>query len=144
MIKVIVEKPRPDFRVFIDLLFGYQRNVDSEGDASKVYSRDWQDLYLRDRESKEPPVEIYSLTEIPLLFAVSSQSSRLEELAAIYLYLYCGTSIEVDDEVLPDITIKHLKSKYSEELKNAKHSIWHQSSEKNPYPSFLSVDKKTI
>ncbi|WNO10070.1 hypothetical protein [Teredinibacter sp. KSP-S5-2] len=96
MFTVIVKKPRPDFRVFIDLLFGEGRSVDSEGDANSVHSRDWRDLYLKDRESDDPKVELYSEAVSPLYFEVESESQRLEELAALYLYLYCGDSIQSD------------------------------------------------
>ena len=51
---ISVKKRRPDFRVFIDLLFGPDREVDSDGDAHEVYSRQWRDLYLRDRETNSP------------------------------------------------------------------------------------------
>ena len=88
MIKVIVKNPRPDFRVFGDLLFGFDRNVDSEGDAFPVCSREWRDLYLKDRESDEAHVELSSEAVVPLQFKVESKSQRLEELAALYLYYY--------------------------------------------------------
>lgn len=44
MFTVTVRKPRPDFRVFIDLLFGPGWNVDTDGDADPVWSRDWREL----------------------------------------------------------------------------------------------------
>ncbi|MDP2596562.1 hypothetical protein [Alteromonas stellipolaris] len=135
MIKVLVREPRPDFRVFIDLLFGRGRNVDSEGDAFPVFSREWRDLYLKDRESEEPAVEIYAEETSPLIFEIKSESSRLEELAALYLYLYCGYSISKDKDYLADDIVSVLKDKYLRELEMANCSIWHKSSESNPYPN---------
>ncbi len=88
MWRYLVKKPRPDFRVFIDLLYGFKHNVDTEGDSDFVASREWRDLYIKDRESNDPPVEIFSEEIEPLGFEVKSKSNRLEELAALYLYIY--------------------------------------------------------
>lgn len=61
MFTLTVRKPRPDFRVFIDLLFGPGRNVDTDGDADPVWSRDWRELSITDRESDAPTVEIHAV-----------------------------------------------------------------------------------
>lgn len=135
MIKVQVNKPRPDFRVFGDLLFGIDNDVDTEGDAYPVYSRDWRDLFLKDRKSDNPKVEIYSEESSPLLFKIESKSTKLRELAALYLYMYCGDSISIDGVELSDQIIKDLLKKYPKELKRANESVWHGSSEENPYPN---------
>jgi len=138
VIKVIVKDPRPDFRVIIDLLFGYEHNVDTEGDAFPVCSRHWRDLHIKNRESDEPRLELYSEVADPLIFKVESKSQRLEELAALYLYLYCGESIEMNGDALPNKTLEELELKYSIELSRAKRSIWHNSNEDNPYPNIAN------
>ncbi|SFM22440.1 hypothetical protein [Marinobacter zhejiangensis] len=135
MMKVIVDKPRPDFRVFFDLLFGQGRNVDSEGDAYPVFSREWRDLYFKDREGDEPKVEIYAEIGNPLEFEVESKSVRLEELSALYLFLFCGDSISKGGIDLGVDAVNQLKIKYSGELLRAENSIWHNSNENNPYPN---------
>lgn len=135
MIVVIVNHDRPDFRVFADLLFGYERNVDSEGDAFPVFSREWRELYLKDRESEEPPIEIHAKEADPLRFEIESKSKRLEELTSIYMYKYCGESIIIDGLKIPQDEVSNLSAKYSKELKLANNSIWHQSNENNPYPN---------
>lgn len=135
MIKVIVKNPRPDFRVFVDLLFGFGRNIDSDGDSNPVYSRSWRELYISDRESDEPHVELYSELLDPLQFEVKSKSKRLEELAALYLYLSCGVSMEKDGVFFSEQDIQALKLNYVKEITRADNSIWHQSGEKNPYPN---------
>ena len=58
MFIVKVNQSRPDFRVFIDLLYGYGHNVDTDGDSFRPESREWKYLYIKDRESDEPPVSI--------------------------------------------------------------------------------------
>lgn len=135
MIKVIANNLRPDFRVFVDLLFGYGRDVDSDGDAFPVFSREWRELYLKDRESDEPPIEICAEELNPLEFKIESKSQRLEELASIYLYQYCGDSMSIDGLRLSQGKINELNAKYSGELNRAIHSIWHSSNENNPYPN---------
>ena len=58
MFIVKVNQSRPDFRVFIDLLYGYGHYVDTDGDSFRPESREWKYLYNKDRESDEPPVSI--------------------------------------------------------------------------------------
>jgi hypothetical protein len=130
---VEISKERPDFRVFIDLLYGFGRNIDSEGNSNPVYSRAWTELYIKDRESDDAAVEIFSTQEQPSIFTVSSSSCRLEELAALYLFLTCGKSIVGADS--KPVNISELKNKYSAELVRAANAVWHKSSPDLPYPN---------
>lgn len=125
---VEVDRNRPDFRVFIDLLYDHDRNVDTEGDSNPVYSRTWTHLYIADRESDDPSVEIFAVEDRPGFFAVESESDRLEELTALYLFLSCGTSIADGASHLNAHRISLLKGKYSVELHRADHAVWHKSS----------------
>ncbi len=135
MFIVRVNKSRPDFRVFIDLLYGYGHNVDTDGDSFRPESREWRYLYIKDCESDEPPVLITHSQNDKLEFEITSKSERLEELSAIYLYKYCGKSILKSNSPLKDEEIKSLISKYSININVADSSVWHQSSESNPYPN---------
>ncbi|KCZ53182.1 hypothetical protein HY29_17600 [Hyphomonas beringensis] len=132
---VTVDKPRPDFRVFVDLMYGPDRNVDTEGDAINVWSRDWRELYIRDREHDTPRVEIYAAPEQPLKFAVISDDAELAELVALYLYLSCGAVIERNGHAFSAEEILRLKKKYTDEVTRAANSIWHQSGIDNPFPN---------
>lgn len=132
---VKIDRPRPDFRVFIDLLFGPGRNVDTDGDADIVWSRDWRELYIKDRESDAPPLEIYAAPESPSQFEIKSEDPRLAELAAVYLHVYCGHTIEYGGASLSRNEVEALQKPYQQELKRANASIWHESSEKNPFPN---------
>lgn len=134
MYSVTVNKTRPDFRVFIDLLFGAERNVDTDGDAEPVWSREWRELYLKDREADVPRVEIYAPESDPSRFQVNSENPRLCEIATLYLYLHCGELIECNGETLTQAQIKALQAKYAFELSRAERAVWHQSTEDNPYP----------
>ena len=135
MHRVTIVKDRPDCRVFIDLLFGANRNVDSEGNSNPVNSRTWSGLYLTDRESDAPFVEITRLNENPDIFEVESASGDLEELTALYLFIYSGRAIEADNKSLEKPQIELLKEKYALQLQRAEASIWHRSSNENPYPN---------
>ncbi len=129
---VEIDRERPDFRVFIDLLYGENRNVDTEGDSDPVYSRSWTYLYIADRESDDPPIEIFARDGQPSSFVVESESVRLEELAALYLLLTSGKSIS--GSTSRPIDVSELRAKYSLELHRAANAIWHKSSRDLPYP----------
>jgi hypothetical protein len=132
MHQVDIVKERPDFRVFIDLLFGPGRNVDTEGDSSPVNSRTWSCLFIKDRENNSPHVEIERVDD--RLFQVDSASTDFEELVALYLFLFCGKNIKANGELLNEIQIELLKEKYERHLQRAESSTWHHSSDINPYP----------
>lgn len=135
MYTVIVNRPRPDFRVFIDLLYGPDTAVDSDGDSDPVWSREWHDLYLRARESDAPKVEIYAAPETPDKFGICSEDYYLTELAAFYLFLHCGDRISKDGKSLTQSDLETFRSKYALEIKRAEASIWHNSSDDCPYPN---------
>lgn len=131
---VTVNGNRPDFRIFVDLLYGVDRNVDTDGDSDPVSSRTWSYLYIADRESDDPSVEIEALVEQPKMFSVESKSERLEELTALYLFICCGAEITDSSTTLSSEQIEVLKVRYSVELSRAAVSRWHRSSDEEPYP----------
>jgi hypothetical protein len=131
---IVVSRDRPDFRVFIDLLYGADRNVDTDGNSDPVNSRTWTHLYIADRENSDPSVEIFAIQEQPLLFSVQSSSQELEELAALYLYMTCGESISKSSQPLGSNIISSLQDKYRTELQRAKNAVWHRSSNDSPSP----------
>jgi len=130
---VNVTGPRPDFRVFISLLYGDRRKVYTDGDFFPVHTRNWSWLHLQDHESEGPSIDIYS-PEYSDSFEVTSESPRLAELAAYYLFEYCGDSIQTKGKMLSDGEIATLSWKYLTELERARESVWHQSSDRNPNP----------
>ncbi len=134
MYRIPIDKNRPDFRVFIDLLYGAERNVDTDGDSNPVNSRTWTYLYIADRESDDPSVEIYASEKDLGTFEVVSESRELETLAALYLFLCCGTTIKVGDSELNQQDIEKLKKLYAPQLQRAESAVWHHSSNEKPYP----------
>lgn len=141
MFTVTVHKPRPDFRVFIDLLFGAGRNVDTDGDADPVWSRDWRELYITDRQSNAPKVGLYAAADDPTRFDVRSESTPLAELSAVYLYSYCGEALERDGMAVTLDECTHLKAIYADQLARADRAVWHRSSADDPFPSLEVIDE---
>src|SRR5262245_33520654 len=135
MHRVTINRDRPDFRVFIDLLYGAGRNVDTDGDSIPVNSRTWTCLYIADRESDDPEVVIGPVEEGSNEFEVNSESPRLEELSALYLFLYCGSGILSSSGALGAERIRSLKEKYASDLERAQLAIWHKSTDEKPYPN---------
>lgn len=135
MYRILVEKNRPDFRVFIDLLYGAERNVDTDGDSDPVNSRTWSYLYIADRESDDPSIEICANEKEPSTFEVQSESMDLVTLAALYLFLYCGASIKLDDRALEQQEVDVLKKRYASQLRRAENAIWHLASNEKRYPN---------
>ena len=138
---VKIDRERPDFRVFIDLLFGREWNVDTEGNSHPVNSRTWTSLYIADRTRSEPPVTIDAREDDPRLFQVDSASARLEELAAMYLFLFSGSTIVGPEGTLNGAQRLALQANYSAELQRADEALWHQSSDSNPYPNLTAVQR---
>ena len=137
MYTVEIDRDRPDFRVFVDLLYGHGRNVDTEGNSYPVNSRSWTELYIKDRESNDPAVDIALREGAPAKLEITSGSSRLEELAALYLCISCGQSLWQEGAYLPPERISQLRVTYAMELARADASVWHQSSDACPYPNGL-------
>ena len=135
MYKITVIRDRPDFRVFIDLLYSQEHNVDTDGDAIPVNSRNWTYLYIKDRMSDDPSVEIVAQHNDLSTFEVKSKSKKLAELTAIYLFDSCGSAIEYDGKPLDKTVIDELHREYDKELTKAQNSIWHRSTDKTPYPN---------
>lgn len=109
-------------------------NVDTEGNSFDVFTRTWSWLYIKYRESDEPPLNIDQDGE-PQFFIVESDSERAEKLAAIYLFEYAGDYIEKDGSELTEDEISRCRARFELELARARESIWHQSSPDNPYPN---------
>lgn len=135
MHSVKINRNRPDFRVFIELLYGPNWNVDSDGNSIPVWSRTWTRLYLADRKGGSHPVVISPSDDEPAVLCVESQSQDLEELAAVYLHHYSGSEIVKDSVLLSADQVATLKARFTSEIARADSARWHKSSAENPYPS---------
>ena len=135
MYRVKINAARPDYRVFIDLLYGNERDVDTDGNSIPVNSRNWTCLYIKDRDGGDPCLNIFACDSDETRFEVTSDAPQLEELAALYLYLYCGSVITYIDKNLIFEDIQKLKDLYASQLRRAENSIWHKSTNVAPYPN---------
>lgn len=147
MYEVYIKTERPDFRVFIGLIYSDKHDVDTEGNANPVNSRDWTELYIKDRQSNDPPIEIWEnlvydekkdvyvpVHKNQLVLVVKSALSNFEEIVAIYLFLFSGDEIYFNGKKLQPSEIEYLKEKHQVALQKANSSKWHCSSNFNPYP----------
>jgi hypothetical protein len=129
--QVKVNSARPDFRVFIDLLYSPSRDVDTSGNCKYPADRTWTDLYIRDRESCRPPINIWvpevhwgdDDSCIDYVFNIESQDTSSAEAAAIYLFDYCGESIAEDGTLLGEMERETLRERYAEWILRAKRSM---------------------
>lgn len=129
---------RPDYRVFIDLLFGAGHDVAPDGDSRPVHSRRWTFLYLADRSGDRAVVRIRALAGEPLGFGVESTSERLEQLAAVYLCDYCGSGLSTPAGPVAASELARLRRGFEHELARAAASIWHRSCDEVPYPNLAT------
>jgi hypothetical protein len=83
-------------------------------------------------------VTIEASEDDPGLFEVKSASTRLEELAAMYLFLSSGSAMVTPQGILNDEQRITLKTGYAAELKRAAQAVWHESSDSNPYPNLTA------
>ncbi|WP_457356353.1 hypothetical protein [Roseateles sp. P5_D6] len=75
------------------------------------------------------------------IFQVESASTRLEELAALYLFLCSGSAIASSQGPLGDAQRAELQAGYGTELQRAAKAVWHQSSDSNPYPNLPALQR---
>ena len=133
--KVKIIKNRPDFRVFLDLLDYLDKNSNGTGDSIPIYTRTWTEFYMEDREEPHYFIDIFPTDEDDSYFEIKSNNSDFAEMCSVYLYEYCGKSIETEGKKLSIQTISDLQDKFSVELTRARESVFHQSSENNPHPN---------
>ena len=135
--RVRVNRDRPDFRTVIAFLYGDFHEVDTEGNSSNPASREWTALYIKDRKSDDPSVDIGAVSTDPLLLEVSSKDEMMALRVAMFLYDRCGTAVfSVEKEVDIEKAWAAIDSDWNLKaaMARAKHSIWNRSTLDNPYP----------
>ena len=138
-LNIHIHAPRPDFRVVANFLFAsHTHNFDSDGDSYPVSSRQWTELYLSSRVWKNYTVSIYALQNEPLILRV--HASRPSISYAIAYFLALETQGQIFTPKGQQLSLQYLEQKLKNfaldrRLAIAKHSIWRESSEENPYPN---------
>lgn len=130
-LNVRVNSARPDFRTFLHLAYGIEANVDTDGDAKPVYTREWTYLYMRLREDGAKPVRAEAVDGD--WWAVESDDAALAEVVALYLFEVCGAAIERDGHSVAPETVAAAREAHARALKRAQGSPWHRSCEDDPY-----------
>lgn len=107
---VNIVKPRPTMMDVIEVLYGKDANVDTDGDSNPADSTEWTSLWIRKRGSDIPPVDIEVCTHSSW-FEVSSDDVAQEELIAFYLFTKSGDKIRNGLGDLSDDDIRNLKTR---------------------------------
>lgn len=134
---VVVVRPRPDWRVFLTLAYGAEADVDTDGDAMPVHTRHWSWLHMRLRREGAAHLEMERVNdaEDPRLWRVRSTDDALAEVVALYLFEACGSEIARGSvRIGPDALAKG-RHRHADALSRARGSIWHRSSDRQPYPN---------
>mgnify|MGYP007073207982 CR=1 FL=1 len=139
MFQVIAKAARPDFRVIIDLLFEPGREIDTSGNCRYPKDIEWTDLYVKDRESDRPPVNIWIPEQywddddncLQFVFYIESADVIAEEAVAIYLFDYCGESILENQRALNADERRTLRERYADLISRANRSVHYAPSEQD-------------
>jgi hypothetical protein len=139
-IDVIVNSNLPDYRLFIDFIWGSGHNVDSEGDSYNPASRNWTELYMSSRVKKGESFTIEQNKDNSLIYLISSYNEYVAKRAAYLLAKETSQKICVDEV---EYKLDFLEDKLGQDfnlldaLKRADASIWRKSSLENPYSNLL-------
>lgn len=139
---VRVAAQRPDFRLVLAFVWG-DINVDTDGNSDHPASREWTELYARNRDSPGEAFDISPIAADPLVLKVQSE---LDWLAVAVAYLL---AMEADGKVSRSIDgpfepAKTLQQRlYGFDLvaswKRFRDSPYHQATADNPYPNLRQV-----
>ncbi|WP_338762278.1 hypothetical protein WAF17_17295 [Bernardetia sp. ABR2-2B] len=134
------KKERPDFRLVITWLWNDLQNVDTEGNSYNPASKEWTELYIVNRENKNEKIDIYPITENPLLLEISATTKELSYKLVYFLSEQTEGDIFMEKEMNNIISkteiLNHIDSKWLEDAKKRiDNSIWKNITLENPYPS---------
>jgi hypothetical protein len=76
---------RPDFRLVLTFLWGDDRNCDTDGNSRNPASREWTELYCRNRENPAEVFDVSPVTKEPLVLEVESPHKWLAARVAYFL-----------------------------------------------------------
>lgn len=93
---ISIYKQRPDFRLVIAFLWHDGQNVDTEGDSYNPASRDWTELYIKNREQPDEIVNISPHRSSPLILIVESNLEYLAARVAYFLAVVTDGRVATD------------------------------------------------
>ena len=138
-LRVRTAGPRPDFRLVVAFLWSEMHNVDSEGDSYNPASRDWTELYLKNREVPSEVVDIHPLQTAPLIIAIESESESLAARIAYFLARETNGQVAGQDGEYGAYeglrTLLGARFDVEAAIRRADISIWRRATLENPYPN---------
>ncbi|QHT70253.1 hypothetical protein GXP67_28190 [Rhodocytophaga rosea] len=143
-IKVLINGPRPDFRLLKSFIWSDFHNIDSDGNSFNPASRDWTELYIASRENKNEVIDINPININPLILEIKASSEILGNKAAYFLAKETSGQVMYQEETRlndADFLLDKLGIDFNiqDALEMSKRSVWRKSSLENPYPN-LKID----
>jgi hypothetical protein len=89
---------RPDFRLVLTFLWGDRRNCDTDGNSHNPASREWTELYCRNRGNPTEVFDVSPRSQEPLLLQVQSPHEWLAARVAYFLAVESGGEIAEQPE----------------------------------------------
>lgn len=140
-------KERPDFRLIITWLWKDFHNVDTDGNASNPASKVWTELYVQNRENKEEIIQVYPISENPLILQISASQEQLVYRVTYFLSLASEGEISLNEELTQlidkEFLLEGIKDfNIKESLERVKNSIWQKATLENPYPNLKNRSQR--
>jgi hypothetical protein len=130
---------RPDFRLVLTFLWGDRRNCDTEGNSRNPASREWTELYCRNRENPTEVFDVSPSNPDPLVLAVESPHEWLAARVAYFLAVESvGLVADKADGLYasPDVVISKMGEFDLEAAKErVRRSAFQGATLENPYPN---------
>lgn len=86
--------PRPPFYKVAYYLWGEGANIDSDGDSLDPEDTNWTELSVCLRDDETPEVDVYPISENPLILKISSTSYELAKKTAEFIAKETGGVLE--------------------------------------------------
>lgn len=137
-ITVLINSSLPDYRLFIDFMWGEGHNIDSDGDSDNPASRNWTYLYMKSREIENEVFSIDQTVKNSLVYEVTSSNEVIAKRAAYFLAKETNGKIDYNDKMFQIDLFEHeLGNDFdlTKALQRAAISVWRKSSLENPYPN---------
>ena len=135
---------RPDFRLVIAFLWSDLHNCDTDGDSHNPASREWTELYCKNRENPAEVFDVAPVAEQPLILEVTSADPALAARVAYFLAIEAdGTWADCQSGPFRDA--RELEDVLSEgfdlaaALERAARSVWRKATLDAPYPNLVGA-----
>ncbi len=90
---VLTDQARPDYRLVISFLWHDLYNVDTDGNAEDPASRQWTQLYIRNRQDGSEIIDIFPVSEQPLILQIESTKRQLAAHVTYFLAAYMSAGV---------------------------------------------------